>query len=202
MSSRIAEPLAVLATVLSVSGAFAQQPGTPAQATGNTPQSVVKYWLEPAPAQAGVVERGKWLFRQKGCFLCHGSEGQGGVLNRNYIKDTIPRLALAEQMKLLEPEDVSTILEQLKRGVRLDTLAGSPPVPEFNVVLAQYHAVQDVIRKGNPAGKKDPKGPTPPLNMPRWERELSAADIDALIAYLLSAVPAEQPRGMPATPGG
>ena len=202
MSSRIAEPLAVLATVLSVSGAFAQTPGTPAQATQNTPQSVVKYWLEPAPTQAGVLERGKWLFRQKGCFLCHGPEGQGGVSNRNYIRDTIPRLALAEQMKLFEPEDVSAIVEQMKRGVRLDTLADSSPVPQFNVVLAQYHSVQDVIRKGNPAGKKDPKGPAPPLNMPSWGRELSEADIDALIAYLLSAVPGEQPRGMPATPGG
>ena len=122
--------------------------------------------------------------------------------NRNYIKDTIPRLALAEQMKLFEPEDVSAILEQMKRGVRLDTLADSPPAPQFNVVLAQYHSIQDVIRKGNPAGKKDPKGPAPPLNMPSWGRELSDADIDALIAYLLSAVPREEPRGMPGTPGG
>lgn len=202
MSSSIAAHLAVLATVFSVSGAFAQPPGTPTPATQVTPQSVVKYWLEPAPTQAGVVERGKWLFRQKGCFLCHGPEGQGGIPNRNYIKDTIPRLALAEQMKLLEPEDVSTVLEQLKRGVRLDTLADSQPVPQFNVVLEQYHSVRDVIRKGNPAGKKDPKRPAPPLNMPRWERELSEADIDALIAYLLSVVPGEQPRGMPATLGG
>jgi mono/diheme cytochrome c family protein len=202
MSSRIAEPLAVLATVLSVSGAFAQPPGTLAPATQNTPQSVVKYWLEPAPTAAGVLERGRWLFRQKGCFLCHGPEGQGGVSNRNYIKDTIPRLALAEQMKLFEPEDVSAILEQMKRGVRLDTLADSPPAPQFNVVLAQYHSIQDVIRKGNPAGKKDPKRPAPPLNMPGWGRELSDADIDALIAYLLSAVPREEPRGMAGTPGG
>lgn len=187
MSSRIAVPLAVLATVLTVSGAFAQTPGTPTPATQISPQSVVRYWLEPAPTQAGVVERGNWLFRQKGCFLCHGPEGQGGVPNRNYIKDTIPRLALAEQMKLFEPEDVSAILDQLKRGVRLDVLEDSPPVPRFNVVLAQYHSVQDLIRKGNPAGKNDPKGPAPPLNMPGWGRELSEADIDALIAYLLTA---------------
>ncbi len=189
MSSRIAAPLAVLATVLTVGGAFAQPPGTLAPATQISPQSVVRYWLEPAPAPpAGIVERGKWLFRQKGCFLCHGPEGQGGIPNRNYIKDVIPRLALAEQMKLFEPEDVSAILEQLKRGVRLDSLTDSPPVPRFNVVLAQYHSIQDVIRKGNPAAKKDLKKPTPPLNMPRWDRELSEADVDAIIAYLLSAV--------------
>jgi len=188
MSSRIAEAIAVLTTVLGAGGVFAQPPGTPAPATPVTPESVVRYWLEPAPTQAGVVERGKWLFRQKGCFLCHGPEGQGGVPNRNYIKDTIPRLALAESLRLLEPEDVSAILDQLKRGVRLDTLEGSSPVPRFNVVLEQYHSVRDVIRKGNPAAKKDLRKPTPPLNMPSWGRELSEADIDALIAYLLSAV--------------
>ena len=110
--------------------------------------------------------------------------------NRNYIKDTIPRLALADEMRL-EPEDVSALVEQMKRGVRPDAMADSPPVPEFNVVLAQYHSIRDVIRKGNAAAKKNPKGPTPPLNMPAWGRELSEADIDALIAYLLSAVPAE-----------
>lgn len=61
----------------------------------------------PAPdPQAGVVERGKWLFRQQGCSLCHGPEGRGGVPNRNYLKDTIPLLAVAEWMKL-EPEDVT-----------------------------------------------------------------------------------------------
>jgi len=200
MSSRIAKALAVLTSGLSAIGAFGQSPGTPAPPAQNTPQSVVRYWLEPAPAQTGVVERGKWLFRQKGCFLCHGPEGEGGIPNRNYIKDTIPRLALAEHMKLYEPEDVSAVLEQLKRGVRLDALEDSPPVPRFNVVLAQYHSIRDVIRKGNPAGKKDPKGPSPPLNMPRWIRELSDADIDAIIAYLLSAVPGEEPHGMPGVP--
>jgi mono/diheme cytochrome c family protein len=190
MSRRITAPLTILATLLGVSGAFAQAPDAPAQETGNTPQSVVRYWLEPSPSpQAGVLDRGKWLYRQKGCFLCHGSEGQGGVPNRNYMKDTIPRLALAEQLKLFEQEDVNAILEQLKRGVRLDTLTASPPVPQFNVVLAQFHSVEDVIRNGNPAGKKDAKRAAPPLNMPRWEKELPEADVDAIIAYLLSAVP-------------
>ena len=62
----------------------------------------------------------------------------------------------------------------------------SQPVPQFNVVLAQYQSVHELMRKGNVAGKKDPKGPKPPLNMPRWGRRLTDADIDAIIAYLLS----------------
>ena len=92
----------------------------------------------------------------------------------------------------LEPEDVNPLLELLTRGVRLETLAGSPPVPQFNLVLAQYRSVQELIRRGNVAGKKDPKGPNPPLNMPRWGRSLTDADLDALIAYMLSLPPAEQ----------
>ena len=111
--------------------------------------------------------------------------------NRNYFKDTVPRLAMAEWMKL-EPEDVNPVLEQLKRGVRLETLEGSPPVPQFSVVLAQYQSVHELIRSGNTAGKKNPKGPKPPLNMPRFGRQLTDADIDAIVAYLLSLPPVEQ----------
>ena len=189
MSRRIAEAVAVLATLLSTWGASAQTPGTALPPPQIPPQSVVKYWLEPSPdAQAGVVERGKWLFRQQGCFLCHGPEGRGGVPNRNYLRDTIPHLALAEWMKL-EPEDVNPILEQLAHGVRLETLEGSPPVPQFSVVLAQYQSVHELIRNGNVAGKKDPKGPKPPMNMPSWGRRLPDADVDAIIAYLLSVQP-------------
>ena len=184
MTMRIAVPLAVLATVLSVSGAFAQTLIT--QVAPQRPR-----FQSAPPPDADLVERGKWLFRQKGCYVCHGSEGQGGVPNRNSVKETIPRLALAEQMKLYEPEDVSAIVDQMKRGVQLDALVDSPPVPRFNVVLAQYHSIQEVIRKGNPAGKKDPQGPAP-LSMPAWERELADTDIDAIIAYLLGAIPGSE----------
>lgn len=156
-------------------------------------QSVVKYWLDPPPPTgAGPVARGKWLFRQQGCFLCHGPQGEGGVANKNYVKDTIPPLDLAERMMLFEPEDVNAILDHMKHGTRLEVLADSPPVPRFNVFLAQYHSVQDVIRKGSVAGKKDPKGPVPPLKMPAWGRQLSDGDIDAVIAYLLTLKSAEK----------
>ena len=178
--------LVVLAAVLGVSSAAVHPAAQSVPAPQIPPDSVVKYWLEPAPdAQAGVVDRGKWLYRHQGCFLCHGPEGRGGVPNRNYIKDTVPHLALAEWMKL-EAEDIGPILDQLKRGVRLEALEGAPPVPQFNVALAQYQSVHQLIRNGNPAGKKDPKGPKPPLNMPHWGQQLTDADIDALIAYLLS----------------
>ena len=164
-----------------------------AQAVPVPVRGIVKYWLEPPPPpDAGLIGRGKWLFRQQGCFLCHGPEGQGGVINKNYVKDTIPPLNLAERMMLFEPEDVNAVLDHMKRGSRLEALEASPPVPRYNVFLAQYHSVEDVIRKGSVAGKKDPKGPVPPLKMPAWGQQLSNADIDAVVAYLLTLKPAEK----------
>lgn len=148
---------------------------------------VGKFWLEPPPpGKADLVERGAWLFRQRGCFLCHGERGIGGVRNRNYVKGTIPALdTIAERLMLFDSEDVRLILDQMKRGRKLEALRDDPPVPRFDAFLAQYTSVQDVIRKGSPAGKAHPKGPKPPLDMPR-NKDVSQEDINALVAYLLT----------------
>lgn len=149
--------------------------------------SVGKFWLEPPPpSKATLVERGAWLFRQRGCFLCHGQEGAGGVRDRNYVKGTIPSLdSLAERLMLFDPEDVRLIVEQMERGRDLEALRDDPPVPRFEAVLAQYASVRGVITKGSPAGKMHPRGPKPPLDMPR-NNDISPRDIQALVAYLIS----------------
>ena len=154
-----------------------------------------KFWLEPPPpVKAGLVARGAWLYRQKGCFLCHGEAGTGGVRNSNYVNGTIPPLdTLAERLMLFDPEDVSLIIEQMERGRNLEGLRDDPPVPRYEAFLAQYTSVRNVIRKGNPAGKMHPKGPKPPLDMPR-NKDASEEDIRALVAYLLSLEsPVKQP---------
>jgi len=174
MTRKIAGVLAMVTMTLSLSGA-----------SENTPDSVRRYWLERPPVNGGVVERGEWLFRQKGCFLCHGPAGKGGVANRNYIRDTVPRLSPAQLLKLEEPEDVVTVLEHFKRGIPLDSLA-KDSVPRLEVVLAQYHTIRDLIQSGRTPAKKDANGPVPPLKMPSWRRDLSPADIDAILAYLLN----------------
>ncbi|MBI4456283.1 MAG: c-type cytochrome [Acidobacteria bacterium] len=158
--------------------------------TGSLPTSG-KYWLEPPPpANANLVERGQWLFHQKGCFTCHGPEGRGGVSNWNYVKGTVPALnALAERLMLFDREDVKVIVEQMESGKNLNSLVASPPVARFNVFLAQYRSVRDLIRKGSTPGKKDPHGPVPPLEMPTWDQRLSEVEIDAVIAYLLTLQP-------------
>lgn len=159
--------------------------------------SIGKYWLMPSPyPSAPRVVRGRWLFQQKGCFTCHGPRGQGGVRNWNYIKGTVPALnTLAERLMLIDREDASAIVTQLERGVALESLSDEPPIPRFNVFLAQYRAIRDVIRKGSPPGKKDLQGPTPPLEMPAWGQKLSDEDINALIAYLLTLQPWEEEEG-------
>lgn len=150
--------------------------------------TIEAYWkLAPPPADADIVTRGGWLFRQKGCFNCHGWSGQGGVRNFNYINDTVPSLdTLAERLYLFDAEDTAAIVGLLAAGTALEDTVDDPPVGRYRAVLAKYNAVRDVIRKGNEAGKKDPEGPAPPLNMPSWQDHLSPRDIDALIAYLLS----------------
>lgn len=158
-----------------------------------SPPSARKYWLEPPPpAGASLVERGRWLFRQKGCFLCHGPEGSRGIRLRNYVGGTVPALqTLAERLMLSDPEDVRAIVEQMEQGQNLESLTASPPVPRFHVFLAKYGDARDVVRKGSSPGKKDPHGPRPPLAMPAWGQRLSDADINALIAYLLTLQPWE-----------
>lgn len=146
------------------------------------------YWRRPPPPPAASrAEHGKWLFHRNGCVTCHGPDGRGGVPNYNYLNDTVPALdTLARKMFLFFPEDVDRIVDALERGVPLEQLEEQAPVPRFGAVLAQYASVRDVIRHGRAAGRKDPGGPLPPLQMPAWEHHLSDGDIDAVLTYLLS----------------
>lgn len=146
-----------------------------------------KFWLEPPPAaDATQVERGAWLYRQQGCFLCHGESGGGGVRNRNYISGTVPALtSLAERLTLSEPEEVATVVAQLERGRDLERFADTPLTPRYEVFLAKYRDARDVVVKGRSPGKMHSRGPAPPLAMPSW-KTLPNSDVDALFAYLLT----------------
>jgi plastocyanin len=131
------------------------------------PANVGAYWEEKPPEGTTRVERGKWIFRQKGCFTCHGEEGKGGVANWNYVNGTIPALRmLARTMALREKDDAKEIIGLLERGVPLRESASK--IANIKVVLAKYDSILGVVRKGNPPGKKDPNGPAPPLVMPAW----------------------------------
>jgi hypothetical protein len=157
------------------------------------PSKTDSYWLaSPPPTGQTRVVRGSWLFRRNGCFMCHGEKGKGGVPNWNYVKDTIPPLStLAERMLIPDKEGADAVVGAMERGVDPKSLSDDPPFARYKAFLAQLQSVRDVIRKGNPPGKKDPKGLTPPLEMLSFGARLSERDIDDLIAYLLTLQPWE-----------
>jgi mono/diheme cytochrome c family protein len=155
-----------------------------------------EYWLAEPPDSPGLVAQGEWLFRRHACFSCHGEGGHGGVANVNYVKGTVPALdTLSSDASLYYPEDVDAIVSALENGIPLEDLWNDPPVPLFNVVLAKYQAVRELIRGGVPPGKLDQEGPVPPLVMPAWGQVLTDSEIDALIAYLLTLEPKEHLAG-------
>lgn len=137
---------------------------------------------DPRPAEGGVV-LGKWLFRRN-CSACHGPEGIGGTINPNYIKDTYPQLnILAEKMMIGDSEDAKVVIEALAKGQDLEQ--ADLDIAKVNVVLAQFKALRDVVRKGSQPGKKDPQGPDPTA-MPTWANLLKDEEIYAIFAYLIS----------------
>jgi mono/diheme cytochrome c family protein len=142
---------------------------------------------QPPAADATLVQRGEHIFHSKGCIACHGEGGKGGVPNFNYIKKTVPPLAeLSDKLMLFEEEDAQAVLELMNKSVDLFSKKADAPFRAYGRFLAQYKSVRDLIRNGNPAGKKDPQGPKPPLHMPSWEAELTETDIDAVFAYILT----------------
>jgi mono/diheme cytochrome c family protein len=164
------------------------EPVPPAAMSASEP-----YWLASPPPPGGTrVAHGEWLFRRNGCFTCHGEKGKGGVPNWNYVKDTIPPLStLAQRMLIPDKEGADAIIGAMERSADPKSLLADPPFARFNAFLAQFQSVKDVIRKGNPPGKKDPKGSQPPLEMLAFGARLSDREIDDLIAYLLSLQPWE-----------
>ncbi|NOY90024.1 MAG: cytochrome c [Deltaproteobacteria bacterium] len=151
---------------------------------------------EPAAvADAGVeptfdtkVARGEYLFQHKGCFACHGQRGAGGVVNTNYVLDTVPRLdEMADRLMLFEPEDAQKAIELIQAGTDLGSFdQANEPFPGYPRFVAQYGVVKQLILNGAHAAKKDPNGVEPPLQMPTWRGILSDEDVDSIIAYLIS----------------
>lgn len=137
------------------------------------------------------IARGKHVFNTVGCATCHGENGQGGVYNPNYVKDSVPRLdILADNMGIYWEEDVETIIGFLEKGADLAQLEDSPPIDNYGRFLAQYQSIMDKIHVGAPTlQKKDPNGPEPPLTMPSWREQLAEDDMEAIVAYLLTQYP-------------
>ena len=146
------------------------------------------YWLAPRPApERGSLARGAWQFQANGCIACHGAAGRGGVLNPNSMNPTVPDLAtLARRTFLFTSADAAQFRTLFDSGWRLEDVDEAPSVPLFRAVKAQYLSFRQLIREGRRSSKLDPAGPRPPLDMPAWQSRLSDAEIDGILAYLLS----------------
>jgi mono/diheme cytochrome c family protein len=149
------------------------------------------HWtLEPPVAGASRQDWGHWHFEQKGCATCHGTAGRAGIKNANSMNPKVLGLdSLAANLFLFAPEDVGAFVHAIEEGHDLESLADRPPVPLYGSVLTQYRAVRKVIREGRKTVPMDPDGPIPPLDMLAWKHRLSDDDIDAILAYLLTAEP-------------
>ena len=194
MPMLIAGVAAVVA--LGVGGWLALSPGAaaekPAQ-TSDKAEAKAKPAVKVAPKEptfATLKERGQWLFNNKGCTACHGKDGVGGVANPGSIRGTVPALnKLAERLQIFEEEDADIVAKRLEAGKKLDAAEQPAPFRSWSRFVAQYEAVQGVIKNGNPAGRKVAGGPAPPLNMPAWGSQLNRRDVDAIIIWLVSKFP-------------
>ena len=166
---------------------------TPKGETPKTPPPAACSHDFEEPPQEDMIRWGRYLHQKMGCITCHGVEGRGGIVNVNYIKETVPpHNTLAEKFFLEEEEDARVFIDLLVKGVDFDQLEEQPDIPRFILVLTQYRAAKELIRKGKHCAKLDATGPDPPRQMPAWEERLSERDIDAIISYLLTLYPWEE----------
>lgn len=137
-------------------------------------------------AITNMVERGRWLFYERGCAVCHGMEGSGGVLNPNSEREQVPRLdALAERLQLFDRDEAQAFLRALASEQGVAGLGDDPAILRPQVVVAQYEAVRKLVLSGNRSTLKDPHG-KPAIDMPAWEERLSDQEIAEMVAYVVS----------------
>ena len=132
-----------------------------------------------------LVDKGAFLYSQKGCVTCHGPDGRGGVTNENSVSRTVPRHdTTAQKLFLRSREDADAFIGLVEASGNLDTDAAS--VAGFPIVRARFLNAKEIIRSGRfPAGA-DRYGPQPPLQMPAWKYLLEEREIDALLVYFIS----------------
>ncbi len=145
----------------------------------------------PLPSGMPLVEQGKALYRKRGCWTCHGDNGQGRVANVNALPSGVvpPLDGLAASLILSGPTEadvraVSRWLQQDKRG--------APDVADSDSFLRQYERATRSIREGQVTPPQNPDGPEPPLQMPAMEARLTPKEVDAVMSYLIDLYDVEK----------
>jgi len=147
----------------------------------------------PPPIEEGIVARGEYLYRQRGCESCHGLEGRGGVTNYNYLNGkVIDHVQFASRIFLRDEDSAKTLIDWLSRQEDLQAEEDEPEIMGFGIVKARLEAAMALIRDGKNAARADLDGPEPPLQMPAWKNRLSQSDIKSILAYLVTLQPWEE----------
>jgi mono/diheme cytochrome c family protein len=141
----------------------------------------------PVNSQAALVADGQRLFTAKGCQACHGMLGKGGIVDENSITGSVPALAtLAERLFLDDKSQADQLLAMLASGRDPSAYIGPPPFKAFPRTVMQLQNVRKIINEGSQPGRANPTGPPPKLVMPAWGGQLSAREVDSVIAYLVT----------------
>lgn len=147
----------------------------------------------PPPSEEGLVAYGEYLYRRRACGACHGPEGRGGVANYNYVNRTIiGHVHLAARLLLPDRESAARLVDWMASRQPSPPGSDPPDIRGFPVIQARLEAARALIREGKSAAKADRNGPDPPLHMPAWKHRLTEAEIDSLLAYLVSLDPWEE----------
>lgn len=138
------------------------------------------------PPENDLIALGEHVYFGYSCYACHGIEGRGGVKNFNYAKKTIPaHNTTVNKLFLKTEEDAIIFNELLCKDYNLENLEEDPDIFLFNMVLARYNALKEIIKNGSLPEKLDTEIPEPPLWMPAWLYKLTEREIEALIAYFI-----------------
>lgn len=134
------------------------------------------------------IQQGKTLFKDKGCFTCHGEGGKGGVFNPNYALKFVPTLStIANKLKLSDKAEADSVIKYLENGANLEKLNDEPPFPSYSRFYAQYTSIITKIRDGAPVVQKlDTLSFKPPLCMPSWEHHLTTRQMNSILSYLIN----------------
>jgi mono/diheme cytochrome c family protein len=144
------------------------------------------------PVQRGRISYGRY------CVGCHGVDAVGGVRNENSARGEVaPLNSLAASMGFASPEQAEALIRIFQN------LDGAPLAESEARAFSNWSKIEATVEKtrraidqGMSVAAVDPRGPEP-LDMPSWKHLIEPKEVDALIAYLLSAQPSGAPAAVP-----
>ena len=147
----------------------------------------------PPPVTDRLAEVGAYIYLQKGCITCHGTEGRGGIENPNSTKTTVPdHFTTAQKLFLASREDAEAFIDLVQHEPDLSAVEEPPEIERLPIVLTRFANAEEIIRTGRYSAKLEPEGPEPPLQMPAWKYLVEEKEIDALLVYFVSLYPWEE----------